>query len=232
MTSLPPYRLFLMDLDDTLFDFKRAEKQSILAMMGKLGITGDLTALTPIYSAINERLWADFAAGTVTKEFLNTERFRLFFEKHGWDHCPTKAAEIYLDELGSTSFLVPDALEVCRELKKTAKLGIVTNGIHRVQSRKLKNSGLDRIIDFVICSEQCGFQKPDPRFFAHALEKAGHSSKDDVLVVGDKIDVDIKGAHQSGLFSCWYNPEGSPNPVDYSPHHEIKSLKELCHLRR
>jgi FMN phosphatase YigB (HAD superfamily) len=113
--------------------------------------------------------------------------------------------------------------------QRLAKSGLKI-GIRKVQDSKLKNSGLDQFVDFIVCSESCGFQKPDPRFFEHALKLASHTSKDDVLVVGDKIDVDVKGALQSGLRSCWFNPHGLANPVDYSPHHEIKSLKELCRL--
>lgn len=43
MTGAKPYRLFLIDLDDTLFDFKRAEKQSILKMLEILGAQGELS---------------------------------------------------------------------------------------------------------------------------------------------------------------------------------------------
>ncbi len=222
------YTLFLMDLDDTLFDFKQSERKALSSVFLSVGLHDRFEHYSQIYSKINEKLWSDFAKGLLTKDFLKSERFRIFFETVEIDsHHPVEIGDFYLEELGKCGDVIPDAIQVCEQIKKFGKIGIVTNGIEKVQAKKLSNSGLDKVIDFVVSSEKCGFQKPDPRFFHHALEVAGHSSKEDVVVVGDKLEIDVLGALNTGVSACWFNPEKQLNSTPYIPHHEISLLVEL-----
>lgn len=57
---------------------------------------------------------------------------------------------------------------------------------------------LEGHIDFVITSGEAGAEKPDPRMFQAALERAG-SKPDRVVHVGDQPASDILGARQVGL---------------------------------
>jgi len=49
-----------------------------------------------------------------------------------------------------------------------------------------------------VTSEQCGCEKPAQGIFEAAL-KAMHIAPDEGLMVGDKYEIDIRGAQNSGM---------------------------------
>lgn len=221
------YSLFLFDLDDTLFDFQKCERASLRMLLDELLVDGDFVAYHAQFSVINQRLWDLYAHGEITKDFLRAERFRRFFNCYGWKFDAEKAADAYLDKLAHNCFLVDHALELLNDLKKIGKIGVVTNGIATVQARKMQKTGLDKFVDYVSVSEECGFAKPHAGIFQHALGLAKHTDKNSVMMVGDRLEFDIHGANLIGITSVWFNFGGHPNPTSILPHHEIKHLKEI-----
>ena len=69
---------------------------------------------------------------------------------------------------------------------------IITNGFEEVQWVKLRNSKLLPYFKEVITSEAV-VKKPDPRIFQFALEKAGATIIESVMI-GDDLNTDISGA--------------------------------------
>jgi FMN phosphatase YigB (HAD superfamily) len=106
-------------------------------------------------------------------------------------------------------------------------VGIVTNGFEKVQTRRLHGSVLAPHIHFMIVSEQCGFTKPDVRFFDHTMKTAGLFQKSRTLVIGDRLETDIAGAHAFGVDSCWFNPAQLSGHPTILPTYEIQQLSEL-----
>lgn len=221
------YYLFLFDLDDTLLDFKASEELSFVHAMQSLGVTQDLHALYAAYRIENRALWALFEQGLTNKEHLKVERFRRLFFKNKIEADPEVAAHRYLEALPETVVLVDHAVEICQWLKERGRIGIITNGIHHVQTQRIARSQLAPFIDFVCVSEECGFAKPDVRFFAYSAERAKTFSKDSSLVIGDRLETDIQGAHNFGLDSCWFNPDSLVHPQELKPSYEIQHLSEL-----
>ena len=109
-----------------------------------------------------------------------------------------------------------------------------TNGTKIAQTGKLKNSGLGELFDFVFISEDVGAEKPAKEFFDKVLAdievKIGEFQLDEVLLVGDSLTSDIKGANNAGVKSCWYNPDGVPCDKDVQIDYEIKDLHEVYDL--
>jgi putative hydrolase of the HAD superfamily len=79
---------------------------------------------------------------------------------------------------------------------------IVTNGRGPQQLAKIRNSGLDALVDAWIISGDVGLQKPDPAVFAAAAEVVG-ASLDGAWMIGDSPRHDIGGAHAAGIESVW-----------------------------
>ena len=52
-------------------------------------------------------------------------------------------------------------------------------------------------------SEELGVAKPDPAFFARALEVMGSPDPADVAYVGDRIDNDVIPANAAGMRAVW-----------------------------
>lgn len=221
------YDLFLFDLDDTLLDFKKSEELSFFLTLQELGLQTGLNDLFNQYQVENSALWRMFEQNLTTKEHLKVERFRRIFKANGIDLDPERASSRYLDSLPQTVVLMDYAVELCEWLTQHGELGIITNGMHQVQQQRIKNSKLAPYISFVSVSEECGFAKPDVRFFEFTSRLAKKFSKASTIIVGDRIEADIQGALNFGIDSCWFNPEKLRHPLHLAPTYEISHLADL-----
>ena len=221
------HTLFLFDLDDTLLDFRASELLSFERTLRALGLQGDTDSLFQHYQAINLALWRSFEAGTVSKDFLKVERFRQTFLAAGLDLDPEAASRLYLEALPQTVVLVDGARQLCETLAGIGELGIITNGVDHVQQRRIASSGLAESISFVATSEACGHAKPDSRFFDYAVGMARAFSREETVIVGDRLDADILGANLFGIDSCWFNPGRLANDSQALPSCEAASLREV-----
>jgi putative hydrolase of the HAD superfamily len=99
-----------------------------------------------------------------------------------------------------------------------------------VQRAKLELLGIDRLVDFVLVSEEFGVAKPDPEIFREALRLAG-VRPEEAIFVGDSIEFDMVGARAAGIPTVWVNrqqrPWTEPGPP---PTRQIRSLADLPHL--
>ncbi len=57
-------------------------------------------------------------------------------------------------------------------------------------------------------------------------------SKHSALVIGDRLETDILGAHNYGLDACWFNPTNAQNTLNIKPKYEISHLTEIKKLIR
>ena len=48
-----------------------------------------------------------------------------------------------------------------------------------------------------------------------------------ILLVGDSLSSDIKGANNAGIAACWYNPGQALCNEEVKLDYEIRSLKEV-----
>lgn len=224
------HRLFLFDLDDTLLDFKASEKLSFMRTMQELGVHDRVDGLFPQYQTINVELWKRFEEGTVSKDFLKVERFRRTFIANGLDLDPEAASHSYLESLSDTVVLIDGAKHLCETLAAVGEVGIITNGVQYIQDRRIASSGLGDHISFVATSEACGFAKPDSRFFEYTTRMARTFSRDETIIVGDRLDADILGANRFGIESCWFNPEHLANESQAIATYEVDSLHDIVPL--
>jgi 2-haloacid dehalogenase len=220
------YKLILFDADETLFDFTQSEIIAFQQTMEPYVGRHSLEKVFDRYKKLSRKLWARVEKGKVNNGYLKVERFRRLKRLFKMKYDPQQVSGDYLDTLANQSILLPGALELCRDLHKNYRLGILTNGIEKVQRQRLAESPIKSYIDFMVVSEECGFAKPDPRIFKYALEKAGHTDVKSVLMVGDRLEADIAGAEASGIDSCWYNISKRA-PGEHTPSFEIHSLEEL-----
>ena len=220
------YSVLFADADNTLFDFNRAEAHSFSLTMREFGLTPD-EALCARYHEINDALWKALERGETTQPKLRIDRFRLLMEACQLDIDPAAIATRYTDHLAKSAFLLPDALEGVKRWSKKVPVYLVTNGISDVQRGRLACSEIKPYITDIIISQEVGTQKPDPKMMEAALAVAGNPDKREVLMLGDSLSSDIRGAINAGLDSCYFNPKGTPNTTDVVPTYEIRSLREV-----
>ena len=89
---------------------------------------------------------------------------------------------------------VTDLLDDLRLL--SIPTAIVTDLTAQIQFRKMVYFGLDKYFDFIVTSEEAGFDKPNPAPFHIALEKLRLSPTACVWMIGDNPVNDIQGAKQ------------------------------------
>ena len=92
--------------------------------------------------------------------------------------------------------LFPEAIEALDELAAHHRLAILSNFDTRLRTVLAQLGILARFTGIVISSE-VGADKPDPWIFQHALNQAGVSA-DEALLVGDDPECDVAGARRAG----------------------------------
>jgi putative hydrolase of the HAD superfamily len=99
--------------------------------------------------------------------------------------------------------LFPDAAPTLSYLRTSGmKLGLITNGSVRMQSRKLQCLALSPLFDTILISDAEGVSKPDRRIFHRALERL-NTTPAQAAFVGDHPEVDVAGARAAGMQAIW-----------------------------
>jgi putative hydrolase of the HAD superfamily len=96
---------------------------------------------------------------------------------------------------------VPGALEGLKG--RSYRLGVISNWDPSARSL-LAECALDGFFEHVVVSCEVGVEKPDPRIFQLAMERAG-ASPEECLYVGDNYYVDSVGARKAGMESLILN---------------------------
>jgi len=222
------YKYFLFDLDRTIWDFDANAEHNICGLLERYQLPiNDKLDFIHSYEQINNRLWADYEKGLISKDKFRGERFYQTLLKYGIDdrELAVKMGEDYLNDMPNQKILMPYAMEVLSTLKaRGVRMALITNGFKEVQYRKLKNSGIDHFFEAILISEEQGVQKPSPIIFKRAL-KAIDGIKSESIMVGDDFVNDIEGAMIFGIDQFFYNYRSVP--CDGGPTYNSRDLREL-----
>ena len=221
-------KVILWDIDGTLLSFKLAERAAIRACFAKFGL-GEITdEMLARYSAINARYWKRLELGELTKPQVLRGRFEEFFTEYGLDTgCVDEVNAEYQVRLGETVVFNDNGKELVQRFRDKVKQYAVTNGTLVAQRGKLRNSGLDKLLDDVFISDVVGVEKPGKGFFDAVFTAIGHYEKDEMLIVGDSLTSDIQGGNNAGILCCWYDPAGQEVPAHLRVDYHISDLNEL-----
>ncbi len=222
------YKYLLLDADNTLLDFNRAEETAFYAAFSASGLYAD-AQIYARYHEINDELWRQLERGEVTRARLIVLRFEKLLAELGAEDNG-KSQEIsdrYFIELGRQKFLLDGALEVCRELAVRYPLYIITNGNTAIQESRFRGCGLESFIREVFISEKLGVSKPSAAYFACVKEAVGDSDSAHYLVVGDSLTSDIDGAAAAGMDAVWLDHSGNGDTRGREIPYIIKDIREL-----
>ncbi|MGH7327281.1 MAG: HAD family hydrolase [Polyangiaceae bacterium] len=121
----------------------------------------------------------------------------------------------------------PGALELLDKLRdRGMKLGLITNGFAETHYEKLKLLGLESAFDAVLCADEVGMVKPDPKIFLHACELLA-TPPQKAAMVGDRYFRDIVGAREAGLFTIYLDVHAEKTPPDKAPDVSVKGIEEV-----
>ncbi len=225
------FKVILWDVDGTLLDFLAAEKAAINALFLEFGLGTCTEEMLKRYSKINRKYWNKLELGEMTKPQILVGRFKEFFTGEHIDPSlsePFNAA--YQVRLGDTVVFCDNSKELVTSLQGKFKQYVVSNGTIIAQTKKLKNSGFDKLMDGVFLSEQVGYEKPAKEFFDRVFKELGAVNKDQVLIVGDSLTSDILGGNYAGIKTCWYNPNKLSNDISARVDYEIRDLNDILKI--
>jgi putative hydrolase of the HAD superfamily len=184
--------LIIFDLDDTLIDTTK----KITPVMLKKAFDKLISLNIKIEDkdkAFNDLLCLDKTSFS-SKKTLITFLDSLNINKKFYD-CILNEMSLNLDD-NIKNLNIKNSLKILSSLKKEYNLFLVTKGIKEFQLQKLKKAGLDTLFfsKIYITKKNKGF------FFKKIIDNNNCSPKN-VIVIGDKIESDLKPAKKLGCIT-------------------------------
>lgn len=224
------YKNLFIDLDDTIYDFSGASRESFRETYDLLHYERYFDSFEhylSLYEPYNLELWRIYGEGKITKEELNRRRYNHPLECVGVNDqqlADTFCREA-LGRIPTKGPLMPGALELLEYLRPKYNMYILSNGFKELQSRKMRTAGIDGYFDALILSEDIGINKPNRELYEYALVRTG-SKLNESLMIGDMFDTDIVGAANIGMEQMYYNPKEKKGHA-FSPTYEVTHLLQI-----
>jgi putative hydrolase of the HAD superfamily len=215
------------DGDGTLWDFQKVMRHSLKLALQELRkhVPSDAAFRLTVDEMIELR---DMVAGELKGTNISLEEIRLraFIRTVSQvgprdDELARHLNTIYLEHRFKDAELYADAIPALDRLSPSYRLGLLSNG-----NSYPERCGLPNRFDFVIFSQDMGFEKPDRRIFEAALEHANCAAHE-LLHVGDSLKNDVYGARNAGIKSVWLNRNNASNDTGIEPDFEISTLQGL-----
>ena len=201
-------RAVFFDAGNTLI---RMDYPVIVAELARHGSAVTLADLERAEWRARVRLDASFAPGASTEHPDTGERYlRLILDELGVRNSAIHTALAawrrgYNAPMGFWTAMEPEAdLALALARERGLRTAVISNSNGTVADI-LAHLGLARHLEFVIDSSKVGVEKPDPRIFRIALERAG-LGPDEAVYVGDLYSIDVLGARAAGMRAILMDP--------------------------
>jgi HAD superfamily hydrolase (TIGR01509 family) len=229
-SDLHSIKAILFDAGGTLIHLDSSRLRDLLNL--ELSIEMSLDRFPRAQSLAMARVAELVAAGAGSTEQLKREFYTTLLPETGVSKDRLSEAVDCAFKLAREEMLWGQAEDatapVLNELKELGYiLGVVSNSDGRIESA-FEQAGLWSYFDFFIDSFLVGVEKPDPRIFRLAIERAGVDASE-AAYVGDLYPVDVVGARSAGLVPILYDPFDLNREADCL---RIRSIDELLELAR
>lgn len=203
MPLIRKYDHLFFDLDNTLWDFDINARLAMQQAVANLNLHEQITDFSLFFSFFeqtNNNLWEAYRKQEIRQSELLLKRFEIIIGHFGLSGItPENFNDRYLTLMPAYNNLVEGAIEILDYLKLEGyHLHIITNGLHEVQQRKVRNSALSPYFERIFASEEIHAPKPDKRIFQYALMNC-NAKKSKSMIIGDNWETDIVGARQMGI---------------------------------
>ena len=216
----------LLDLDDTILDFHKAERIAIAKTIRDFGVE-PTEAVLGRYHVINKWHWEQLELGIMSREEVLVGRFAKLFEEMGVAADPVDMARGYEKNLAIGHYFLPGAEETVDALSKKYRLFLVSNGTASVQKGRMTSANLYRFFEKVFVSQEIGYNKPAKAYFDACFAQIPGFDPAKAVIVGDSLSSDIQGGINAGIKTCWVNPSHATPQNGIVPDYEIEALHQL-----
>ena len=218
IASSRPIRAITLDLDDTLWPceptLQRAERLSHECLSRR---APEVIAPWPIERLRERRMAIHSERAELRYDFVTLRRLvlREAFREAGADDAQSaqiieEALNIYMAARNEVE-LYPEVRACLERLSQRYRIASLSNG-----NACLVQIGLDHLFHAMISAHAHGSGKPDPAVFHVACRELG-CAPEEVVHLGDDIDLDVRGARGAGLHAVWMNRANNPWPHDDAP---------------
>ena len=224
------YKNIFIDLDDTIYDFAAASRESFEEAYSLLGYEryfNSFNHFMSLYEPHNLELWGLYGEGKITKAELNSDRYSYPLRMVGIENqelADTFCREV-LGRIPTKNKVIPGAIELLEYLYSKYNLYILSNGFKELQEHKMQTAGLRKYFKRIVLSDDIGINKPNPELFIHALQVA-NSTTEESIMIGDMFDTDIAGAAGVGMYQIFYNRKGL-ELLPFEPTYTVRNLLQI-----
>ena len=211
-------RAVTLDLDDTLWPCEptliRAERTAFDWLSERAPAA---VASWTIERLRARRMELHAARPELRHDFVTIRRLALqeVFRAAGADDAQAApiiegAIEVYMRGRNEVE-LYPEVRECLERLASRYRVASLSNG-----NACLVQIGLDHLFHTMIAAHTHGACKPDPAFFHLACRELG-CEPEEVVHVGDDVELDVRGARDAGLHAVWINRSSHAWPGEDVP---------------
>jgi len=232
-TCLP--EAFLFDTDNTLYPYEPAHNAAQNAVRDKVVNTFSITpeefdrAFKEARNHVKTRLQNTASSHS---RLLYLQRMLEIMGLGSQVLLALDFEQTYWRTFLSNAILFDDVKELLDDIRLLGiPTAIVTDLTAQIQFRKVVYFGLDHYFDYIVTSEEAGFDKPHEAPFKIALEKM-QTKGDRIWMIGDNPINDISGADKCiNATTLQKISSGTPEGIgEFKPHASFKNYKDLRNL--
>jgi putative hydrolase of the HAD superfamily len=238
-------KAILFDLGDTLLDFGTFDKSALFGQACRQTYAFLKQCDQPVgwFAGYYIQIWLGlymrlFISKLTGNDFDSLEMLKKYGQKNCFSLSDEQWAELnwlwYKPIYRQSSIEEGLAATLGRLKENGLRLAIVSNTFVNaaVLDRHLEQENLTGFFEFRMYSYQFSFRKPDRRIFIEAAEKIGFEAEE-IMFVGDRINLDIKGAEAVGMIPVLkntYTNAGKETPNGLIKIDRIAELLELIEV--
>jgi len=211
-------RAITLDLDDTLWPCEptllRAERLTLEWLTER---APEVIAPWSIERLRERRMAIHAARPELGHDFVTIRRLALqeVFRGAGADDAQSApiiegSLDVYMRARNEVE-LYPEVRACLERLSARYRIASLSNG-----NACLVQIGLDHLFHTMIAAHSHGASKPDAALFHTACRELG-CAPEEVVHLGDDIELDVRGARAAGLHAVWVNRANHPWPGDDVP---------------
>ena len=234
------YDVLLFDLDDTLINNTENARYAFKKMLIMVNKEYSDEAFQR-WLELDKQFWIDYANKKiiVPDEYNNTTelfiqyirslRYLMFFN---YEIDINKAFEInnvFISSLNEVSVPIDGVYDTLDYLHDKYNIVIATNGPSTAVNSKLGKIDCLKFINSIFSADMAEdtITKPNKKYFEELKKYIQYYDTNKMLIIGDSLRTEVQGGMNSGIDSCWFNPNNAPIPSEYQPTMVINKLKEL-----
>lgn len=203
------------DLDGVLFNRNEAERVTLNYINKYYLNTINEYELQKKWKNINLDLWSKCCKKKITADDVLIKRWSEIIDRIGLKKniSSEELSEVYIEKYTSPIYKI-DITSILKKLKSEKYLlAVITNGVKRIQTLKIKKMELENYFDFIVTDQESGYRKPDVRMFKYALSKHQIEGSE-AIYIGDSYTDDIIPSQKLDITPILYGHTPYKNEIN------------------